>query len=157
MFKSSLIISFQQKHSTKPFNPRAVPAPSHPTASASISSSLMDPSKETCQETRCLPCHQHPLPSPDSAAPTAPHYTHSPPLTSLSRTQLIPGVCKDWPRHPARRMDSGRKDFVTHPNWPRGLNSRSWLCALTRFNFLIEISWKNCTFLISRPSMNALS
>lgn len=46
---------------------------------------------------------------------------------------------------------------VTHPNWPQALNSKSWLPALTRFNFPIGISWKSCTFPIRHPSMSPRS
>lgn len=92
-----------------------------------------------------------------SAAPVAPI---SPPAPSRhgyghGQDRINPRRVQEQPRHSTTGWVWGPRNFPTHLNWPHGLNSRSWLPVLTRFNFLIGISWKSCTFLISRPSMSA--
>lgn len=87
----------------------------------------------------------------------SPSLAHQHPAHTTGTDRVNPRRPQGWPKHPAQRMGLGGRTFVAHPNWPHGLNSRSRLPALARFNFLIEISWKSCTFLISRPGMNTVS
>lgn len=138
--------------------PHHTPLPLRSSAelSSSLRSQVPSPNKKTSQETRRPSCCQHPLPFPSSPAPAAPPFTARSPLTPLSWMELILRGHKDGQDTQPKGWVPGGRTFVTHPNWPRGLNSRPWLSALTRFNFLIEISWRSCTFLISRPSMNSL-
>lgn len=150
-FKSSSAHFFHCKYSTKPRGPHAVPAsvPSHHAhqLKSQILTGMLAMRRDAHPASSIL----------GSAAPVAPI---SPPAPSRhgyghGQDRINPRRVQEQPRHPATGWVWGPRNFPTHLNWPRGLNSRSWLPVRTRFNFLIGISWKSCTFLISRPSMSA--